>query len=230
MADRIHFINSVTHDLRSPLTSIMLCVDRLGEMGGEGHLPVLGLLEREARRLEVMLKGLLDQGRAESLEDSLHVRLCRPSEILQGLTETFQLKAQAKELTPELDLDPASNSVWVLADVTAMQQVLFNLIENALKFTPAPGSVGIRSRVLEATWLLEVWDQGRGIEAEQLGLIFRPFTQSQAGDRRTGWGLGLSICKSVVEAHSGEIQVESETGAGSRFQVSIPLVLPEKEG
>ena len=230
MADRIHFINAVTHDLRSPLTSIMICVSRLSELGGDGTKAVLGLLEREASRLEVMLKGLLDQGRAESLEDSLHVRLCRPSEILHGFTETFQLKAQARALTPELDLDPASLSVWVLADVTAMQQVLFNLIENALKFTPAPGSVGIRSRVLEAVWVLEVWDQGRGIEPDQLGLIFRPFTQSQAGDGRTGWGLGLSICKSVAEAHSGHIEVESKPGEGSLFRVTIPLVLPEKEG
>jgi signal transduction histidine kinase/ligand-binding sensor domain-containing protein len=226
MEGRIHFINTVTHDLRSPLTSIMLGVDRLKEMAGSGAAPVLGLLDRESRRLEVLLKGLLDQSRAASLEDSLDLRLCHPEEILLGLTETFQLKAQAQELQPRLDLDPGSGAVWVVADVTAMQQVLFNLIENALKFTAAPGAVGIRSRVLPREWLLEVWDEGRGIDPSKLDMIFLPFTQSQVSDGRTGWGLGLSICKAIAEAHSGRIEVSSEPGRGSQFRVIIPLVLP----
>jgi signal transduction histidine kinase/ligand-binding sensor domain-containing protein len=226
MEGRIHFINTVTHDLRSPLTSIMLGVDRLKEMEDPGADPVLGLLDRESRRLEVLLKGLLDQSRAASLEDSLDLRLCHPGEILLGLTETFQLKAQAQDLKPRLDLDPGSGAVWVLADVTAMQQVLFNLIENALKFTPAPGAVGIRSRVLGGNWMLEVWDEGRGIEPTKLDMIFLPFTQSQMSDGRTGWGLGLSICKAIAEAHSGRIEVESEPGRGSLFRVFLPLVLP----
>lgn len=230
MEGRIRFINTVTHDLRSPLTSIMLGVDRLRAMAGDGMDTVLSLLERESKRLESQLKGMLDQGRAESLQNALDVRLCRPSEILQGLTETFKLKAQSRDLVPKLNLDPKSSEVWVLADVTAMQQVLFNLIENALKFTEAPGAVGIRSRVLPASWVLEVWDQGRGIDPTKLDLIFLPFTQSQVSDGTKGWGLGLSICKTMVEGHSGTIEVESIQGQGALFRVSIPLILPNKEG
>jgi signal transduction histidine kinase/streptogramin lyase len=228
MESRIHLMNTVTHDLRSPLTSILLSVDRLRSNAGEASDPVLNVLEREAARLEGLLKGMLDTSRAESLTDALDARLCRPSEILQGLTETFQLKAQSRELQTELDLDPGSGEVWVLADVTAMQQVLFNLVENALKFTAAPGPVGIRSRVLADTWMLEVWDRGRGIDPAMLEAIFQPFTQAQAADGRTGWGLGLSICRSIVQAHEGSIQVESAPGAGSLFRVQIPLVLPTK--
>jgi signal transduction histidine kinase/ligand-binding sensor domain-containing protein len=224
MEGRIHFVNAVTHDLRSPLTSILLGVDRLRSIGEAGREGVLGLLERESRRMEGLLKGLLDQSRAEAQASAWDARLCHPSEILEGLTETFQIKAQARDLRPELDLDPASSGCWVLADATALQQVLFNLVENALKFTTAPGAVGIRSRVAADSWVLEVWDQGRGIEPDKLEMIFLPFAQTRSGDVSLGWGLGLSICKGIVEGHSGRIEVESEPGRGSRFRVTIPLV------
>ena len=229
MEGRIHFINSVTHDLRSPLTSIQLGVDRLRDMmgpreGGEGMDLVMGLLERESRRMETLLKGLLDQSRAQDQAAVREVRLCHPGEILQGLVETFQLKAQARDLRSELALDPVADECWVLADATAMQQVLFNLVENALKFTDEPGTVGIRSRVLPATWLLEVWDQGRGIDPAKLEMIFLPFSQARPSDGSLGWGLGLSICKGIVEAHEGTIEVESEPGTGSLFRVTLPLV------
>ena len=224
MEGRIHFINSVTHDLRSPLTSIQLGVDRLRDLGGEQMAPVMRILEREAKRMETLLKGLLDQSRADATEASLDVRLCHPDEILQGLTETFQLKAQARDLRPELDLDRGSDVPWVLVDVTAMQQVLFNLVENALKLTSAPGVVGIRSRVAEKHWVLEVWDQGRGIEPAKLEMIFLPFSQARPSDGSMGWGLGLSICKAITEAHEGTIEVESELEHGSLFRVTLPLV------
>ena len=229
MEGRIHFINTVTHDLRSPLTSIQLGVDRMKEMvesipDAAGMDSVMGLLDRESRRMETLLKGLLDQSRAQDQAALREVRLCHPAEILQGLVETFQLKAQARDLRSELVLDPAAGEQWVLADATAMQQVLFNLVENALKFTEAPGTVGIRSRVLPEAWLLEVWDQGRGIEADKLDMIFLPFSQARSSDGSTGWGLGLSICKGIVEAHEGSIQVESEPGRGSLFRVTLPLV------
>ena len=226
---RLRLMNTVSHDLRSPLTSILLAAGRLRE-GATPSGAVLDILERESLRLESLLKGLLDHSRAEAITDTLNARLCRPSEILQGLTETFKLKAEARDLETELELDPASSLVWVLADVTAMQQVLFNLIENALKFTASPGPVGIRTRVLPEAWFLEVWDRGRGIEPAKLEAIFLPFTQSQKGDERTGWGLGLSICQSIVEAHEGVIRVDSVLGQGSVFRVTLPLVLPPRAG
>jgi len=227
MEGRVHFINTVTHDLRSPLTSIQLGVDRLREMAeGDpaGMETIMGLLDRESRRMETLLRGLLDRSRAEAQEPSREARPCHPGEILEGLTETFQLKAAARDLRPELDLDPAAGGVSVRADVTAMQQVLFNLVENALKFTQAPGAVGIRSRVGEGAWVLEVWDEGRGIEPAQQELIFLPFTQSRPSDGKQGWGLGLSICKGIVEAHGGTLEVASEPGRGSLFRVCLPLL------
>lgn len=230
LESRVQLMRTVSHDLRSPLTSIMLSVDRLRD--GEEEQPsasMLNVLDREARRMEGIIRGLLDQAKSESFTDSLNQRLCRPSEVLEGLTDTLQLKAEAHELSTHLELDPRVEAIWILADTTALQQVLFNLIENALKFTDPSGTIGVRSLVGEDTWALEVWDTGRGIEPAMLGDIFQAFRQTREGDEQKGWGLGLSICKTLVEAHSGRIEVVSEVGKGSTFRVILPLVMPNRE-
>jgi len=224
---RVQLMRTVSHDLRSPLTSIMLSVERLRDAGeGKPRQAKLDVLDREAKRMEAIIRGLLDQAKAESITDGLHQRLCRPSEVMEGLTDTLRMKAEARELSTQLELDPGVDATWILADTTALQQVLFNLIENALKFTQPHGSIGIRSHLGEDTWTLEVWDTGRGIDPSQLEAIFQPFRQTQAGDESKGWGLGLNICKTMVEAHSGRIEVASEVGKGSTFRVILPLVMP----
>lgn len=224
---RIQLTNTVIHDLRSPLNSILISVERLQGEGGVDREAALALIDRESRRLEQILAKLLDQSRSEGLAESLHLRLCRPTEILQGLADTFRLRAEARDLGADLDLDPAAGQVWILADTTALQQVLFNLIENALKFTQPPGIVGIRSRVERETFCLEVWDTGRGIEAAKLETIFQPYQQALEADSTSGWGLGLSICSAMVKAHQGRIELESELGRGTTFRVVIPLVMPK---
>lgn len=230
LESRVQLMRTVSHDLRSPLTSIMLSVDRIRENdGAQISSYMLNVLDKEARRLEGIIRSLLDQAKAESFTDSLNQRLCRITEVLEGLTDTLRLKAESRELNTHLELDPKGDSVWILADTTALQQVLFNLIENALKFTEAPGTIGVRSLVGEDNWALEVWDTGRGIDPSLLEDIFQAFRQTQEGDSQTGWGLGLNICKSLVEAHSGRIEVISEVGKGSTFRVILPLVLPNKE-
>lgn len=228
LASRVQLMNTVLHDLRSPLTTIMISVDRMRaiEASGGNCVSTLNLVERECRRLEQILTKLLDQSRAENLEESLNLRLCRPSEMLQGLADTFRLRAEARDLSAQLDLDPAADRVWILADTTALQQVLFNLIENALKFTQPPGEVGLRSRVAEGAFHMEVWDTGRGIEPAKVEAIFQPFRQAAHEDSASGWGLGLSICSAMVKAHQGNLALESQVGRGSRFCVTIPLVLP----
>lgn len=224
---RIQLTNTVIHDLRSPLNSILISVERLQGEGVVDREAALALIDRESRRLEQILAKLLDQSRSEGLAESLHLRLCRPTEILQGLADTFRLRAEARDLGADLELDPAAAQVWILADTTALQQVLFNLIENALKFTQPPGIVGIRSRVEPEAFCLEVWDTGRGIEAGKLETIFQPYRQALEEDSTSGWGLGLSICAAMVKAHQGRIELESELGRGTTFRVVIPLVMPK---
>jgi len=223
---RIQLMNTVTHDLRSPLTGILLSVDRLEENGelSASSRSALKVVAHEARRVDGLLKHMLDRSRAESLTEGLNFRICRPGEILEGLAETLLLKAEARDLRSSLALEAMGDTTWVLADVEAMQQVLFNLIENALKFTPPGGALGIRSRLAPPGWVLEVWDTGRGIEPAQAAELFKPFSQAREADASQGWGLGLSICKTLVEAHEGTLTVESRLGEGSVFRVGLPLV------
>lgn len=230
LESRVHLMRAVSHDLRSPLTSIMLSVDRIRDNGSAPcSESTLLVLDREAKRLEAIIRSLLDKAKAESFSDNLNQRLCRIGEVLEGLTDTLGLKAEANGLTPHLELDPKGDEVWILADTTALQQVLYNLIENALKFTEAPGTVGIRSRVSQDSWTLEVWDTGRGIDPSKLEDIFQAFRQTEEGDAQKGWGLGLNICRTLVEAHGGRIEVESALGKGSIFRVVLPLVGPSPE-
>ena len=228
---RVQLMNTITHDLRSPLTSILISVERLEEnqdLGGSGK-SALKVVAREAQRVERLLKHLLDSSRAESLTDGLNFRVCHPGEIMEGLAETLRMKAESRDLTARLALDPMGDHTWILADAESMQQVLFNLIENALKFTSAPGEIGIRSRLEPPCWVLEVWDTGRGIDPAQAADLFKPFSQAREADATLGWGLGLSICRTLVEAHQGTIEVVSAIGKGSTFKVSLPLVTANPE-
>jgi signal transduction histidine kinase/ligand-binding sensor domain-containing protein len=229
LEDRMQLVDAVAHDLRSPLTSIMLLVDRLrdeaaGRLGVQG---VLQSLDQEAARLESIVRSLLNQSRATSIFETINQTPCHPSTFFEGVTDVLALKAAHKGLKCEMDLDPASRQVKVLADTTAMQQVLFNLVENALKFTPAPGTVGIRTRVAGGAWSLDVWDTGRGVDPEAALTIFEPYLQAKGADAASGWGLGLSICKAIVGAHRGSLELVPEPGRkGACFRVTLPLATP----
>lgn len=226
---RAQLMRAVSHDLRSPLTSILLTADRLTDTlpgATPGVQNTLAVMVREAHRLEAIVRNLLDQGRQGSLEERLNLRLCHPSEVLLGLTDTLRLKAEPRDLQTQLDLDPADARAWILADTTALQQILFNLLENALKFTPPGGTVGVVSQVAENDWQLEVWDTGRGIPRDLQEQIFEPYQQTEDADASQGWGLGLSICRTLATAHQGTLTVESEPGRGARFRLRLPLVKP----
>jgi signal transduction histidine kinase len=182
------------------------------------------VLAHEAQRLEAIIKAVLDRNREDALADRLSLQGGKPREILEGLEGTLALKAESLGLQIELNLEPLSLEVGILMDPAAMQQVLFNLVENALKFTPRGGKVGVRSSLVGADWMLEIWDTGRGIPQDQCERLFHPFQQGQVVDAKQGWGLGLYICRSIVEAHGGRIEVVSHLGEGSTFKVLLPLI------
>jgi signal transduction histidine kinase len=230
LESRMQMINTVSHDLRSPLTTIRLSVDRLQNFaeGMDSKIAkILGVMAHEAQRLDTIIKAVLDRNRGDSLADQLSLKLGSPSMILENLEATLTLKAESRRIRSSLILEPASLNVRILLDPPAMQQVLFNLLENALKFTRSPGKVGVRSMIRDQQWVLEVWDTGRGIPKHQCARLFHPFEQVKEGDAQKGWGLGLYICRSIVEAHGGRIEVESIVAEGSTFRVFLPIVQPE---
>ncbi|HET8715089.1 MAG TPA: two-component regulator propeller domain-containing protein [Holophagaceae bacterium] len=225
---RLRLMDMVTHDLRSPLTSLTLSVDRLREgPDDEAEREMLhGILHRETQRMEGMVRQLLDRSRAESLFQGAELQPCVPADLLQDITPVLRLKAQDKGLDLQIEAAPDTATAQVMADPGAMQQVLLNLFENALKFTPPGGRIGIRSTVERgpAVWRLEVWDTGRGLSPEETERILQPFVQAKAEDASRGWGLGLSICLSLLELQKGELRVRSEPGQGASFIITLPLI------
>jgi signal transduction histidine kinase/ligand-binding sensor domain-containing protein len=227
LESRIRLVDMVTHDLRSPLTSITLAVDRLREEDDpETKAHMLGLLDQESRRIDDLIRGLLDRSRSEAALQSLNPAPVTPAEVLEGFQEVLRLKAEARGLHFHLDLPGEQFRTRVLADATALRQAILNLFENAVKFTPADGHVGLRSRVDDATmeWVLAVWDSGRGIPKDRQAEILQPFAQAHADDAEHGWGLGLSIVQALVEAHGGVLNLESEEGKGATFFIVLPIL------
>lgn len=224
---RLKFLDMVTHDLRSPLTTILLTLDRLRELAPDGTL-MLDVMEREAHRIEVLVRNLLNRSRSETLIQGLQLVTTTPAEVTEGFEDVLRLKAEAHGLGFHLDVSPETERVHVQADTATLHQVMLNLFENALKFTPAGGQVGLRSTVDSGTqtWSLEVWDTGRGLDEGKIQELLKPFSQAHVADAVQGWGLGLSICQSIVDAHRGELKIESELGKGARFRVVLPLITP----
>jgi signal transduction histidine kinase/ligand-binding sensor domain-containing protein len=221
---KVTFTRMVIHDLRTPITTINLLADQMEtEAGDHGTVPPsqLELITKEAARLEELLKRLLDQSRAEAVDQTLYMVPARPESLIEGLEEGLRLKAERAGLAFSWELEPVEGEV--LADALAVQQVVLNLFSNALKVTPQGGSVGVRSRREGGVWLLEIQDTGRGLAPDQVARIFQPFTQVEIGDVGQGWGLGLSIVKSLLDAHGARIHVASAPGKGTTFQLRFPL-------
>ncbi len=227
LESRVRLLDTLAHDLRSPLTSIMLAVDLVRDgLPGETDLEgPLGVLDHESHRIEGLLRGLLNQRRSEAMLESLQLEYTTLRELLGGLEGVLRIKAEARDL--QLVFEPHEPSAFqsLRVDPGALQQALFNLFENSLKFTPQGGRVGVRSQVdaEHREWRLTVWDTGRGIPPESVEAILQPFQQASNLDSAQGWGLGLSIVRSLLEAQGGRLEVESQVGKGSAFTLVLPL-------
>ena len=225
LESKVAFTRMVVHDLRSPITSINLLTDVMAvEASDRGEIPPrhLEIMAKEAARLEGLLRRLLDQSRSEAVEQTLHMVPSKPYKLLEGMEELLGLKAVGAGLRFQWEEENVDRRV--LADSLAIQQILLNLFGNALKVTPSGGSVGVRSSIKAGSWVLEVWDTGRGFDPGQMDRLFRPFTQVEIGDIGTGWGLGLSIVKSLVDAHGAHISIESKPGKGATFRIAFTLL------
>jgi signal transduction histidine kinase len=225
---KTNLIAAVSHELRTPLTSI------------NGSLALLsaGVLERQPERAERMLRiassnadrlgrlvnDILDVDRLSAGQVAFDVRPCSPADLVARAVAAMREQADRQHMTLllESEVDPA---LELRADPERLQQVLCNLIDNALKFSPVSGSIRVRVEAGARDVRFSVSDQGLGIPSDKLELIFGRFQQLDTSDaRRTGGtGLGLAICKGIVNAHGGVIQAASAgAGAGSTFSFAIP--------
>jgi two-component system sensor histidine kinase KdpD len=216
-------LSSVSHDLRTPLGGITgaastLLADR-GELAGEARTELLQTIHEEGDRLQRLVTNLLDVTRLESGVVDL-AKVWVPLEEVVG-SALDRLGPQLGNRKVKLEL-PA-NLPLVQADPVLLGQVIINLVENACKFSPAGLPIEIKGWATERSVTLSVTDHGPGIPPGQEEHIFEKLVRFPQGEARPGAGLGLAICKGVVQAHGGRIQATNRSSGGAQFMLSLPL-------
>ena len=220
---RRDFISNVSHELRTPLASLKALTETL--QGGALSDPDAGprFLERihtEVDALSQMTQELLDLSRIESGQVQLNYESISPRKLIHTAAE--RMKAQIERARLKLDVYCEDGLPNIMADRNRLEQVLVNLIHNAVKFNRPGGSVTLNVESIPGGVRCAVRDTGLGIPAESLARIFERFYRVDSSRTGSGTGLGLSISKHIVEAHGGRIWAESDEGRGSSFFFEIP--------
>ena len=218
------FVGSITHDIRTPLTIIRgdTEVALMQERTARSYREVLESNLEEVERIGKLVEDLLTLSRGHRGDLSLRVKAVHLDMLLREVRRQYQEAASAKGVTLSLYLE---GEVEIEGDRDRLRQVLTNLVENALHYTPAGGKVDLSLFQDKNVARIIVRDTGVGIEKKDLPHIFEPFYRgAQPGDHQ-GYGLGLAICQHIVQAHGGKIWVESQVGpdSGATFFISLPL-------
>ncbi len=222
---RRDFISNLSHELRTPLASLKALTETLSEGALEDPPAArrfLARMETEVDALTQMTNELLELTRIESGQVPLDLKPLAPSRLLDSASERMRLQAERAGLG--LVIETAENLPRVMADFPRLEQVLVNLIHNAVKFTSPGGQITLRAEQDAKFVRFSVRDTGAGIPAEILPRIFERFYKADRARSSGGTGLGLSIARHMVEAHGGKIWAESEENRGSTFSFTIPIV------
>ena len=219
---RREIVDDLTHELRTPLTIIRGRLEEIADGIIVANSQIYSRLIRETKRLQRLLNDLQELSQAESGNLSLNLKPTNLRQILEPLTERFS--EQLLDSDRILDLDCPNNLPYVMVDSDRLEQVLVNLLSNAIRHTPE-GSITIKAWGAGDRVWISVKDTGSGIAEAELSHVFRRFWRSQQSRFQTysGTGIGLAICKRLVELHQGEIFVVSELNVGSTFKFSLPV-------
>jgi signal transduction histidine kinase len=227
---RSDFISMLSHEIRTPLTSIRESVNLIAEevMGGinDRQRRFLEIASLELERISNLLSHLMQVARIEVGALKIRPRLMNPADLVNGSLYRLLPAAEAKGIKIQAEVEPALPNI--MGDLEHLQQVLLNLLGNAIKFSPAGQAVVIRVRGVDsesgACLAFSVSDSGPGIPGEEQPLIFHKYYRASGlRDQVDGVGLGLSISKYIVEAHGGTIWVKSQLGQGSTFGFTLPI-------
>ncbi|MFL5634940.1 MAG: PAS domain S-box protein [Gemmatimonadaceae bacterium] len=217
----------VAHDLRNPLNTVSMAVSLMLESTPPERVQErrqVEIVRRAADRMNRMIQDLLDVKRMESGRLTIELKPEEPGSLVNDTVDMLRPLAAGTGIMLDTALD--DDLPCVVADAARIQQVLSNLVGNAVKFTPLNGRITVSAERIDGEVRFGVIDTGPGIPAEQVPHIFGRFWQARASDRR-GIGLGLAIAKGIVEAHNGRIWVESHVGLGSTFYFTLPSASPE---
>jgi signal transduction histidine kinase len=221
VTERDRVLEIVAHDLRNPLSNILLSAGldaRRGEPERRNRR-ALDAIARAATRMNDLIDDLLDVTRIEAGQLKMELESLRAADLVFEAAEMQTALASSAGIEVRLDLAPNVHALWGHRD--RLLQVFENLVGNAIKFTPSGGHITIGAALKDENVLFRVADTGRGIPSESLPHVFDRFWQTKTAGR-LGAGLGLAIAKGIVEAHGGRIWVESTPGVGSTFFFTIP--------
>jgi PAS domain S-box-containing protein len=224
---RDEFLATLSHELRTPLTAIMGWAHllRTGNLDEKSRAWALETIERNAHLEAQLTADILDVARIITGKLRVQMQTLDAAKVVESAVETVRQQAEEKHVT--LQLAAESGTAAVAADPDRLQQVVGNLLTNAIKFTPEGGEVRVRVVAGAQSVAIEIQDTGEGIDGETLPHVFERFRQGGAGARRKGGlGLGLAIVSHIVDLHSGSVRADSPgPGRGSTFTVELPSLL-----
>jgi two-component system phosphate regulon sensor histidine kinase PhoR len=221
---RQEFLSNVSHELRTPLTAIIAFVETLEEGAiddADNNRRFLKVIRRNAERMHNLIDDILELSSIEAGTVTVEPRPVRLFAIIEDVTTALAARAEARQITLHNEIE---SGVMVYADARRLEQMLTNLVDNAIKFNRADGHVHIRHEATEERDRISVADTGEGISGEHIERIFERFYRIDRARSREmgGTGLGLAIVKHLARAHGGEATVQSTPGEGSVFTIELP--------
>jgi signal transduction histidine kinase len=226
------FVASVSHDLKTPLTTVLGAAKTLKKhdatLTREQRLQFVEMIERQGTKLLKLVEEVLETSRIES--GTLKLRRERVDLRALGHQIISDLAASPLGTGRAIEWNGQPERPFAWGDPTALQQVMTNLVENALKYSESPARVALVVRELESEVVVQVTDQGQGIPGDRLDAIFDRFKQAGSTGDAAGFGLGLYIVKNLVDAQGGTVTVESTLGEGTVFTVRFPKRTAERAG
>jgi signal transduction histidine kinase len=227
---RTRFLGSVSHELRTPLTVIKGFVHTIADekavKKNQEVKHALEVIDRETDRLTRLVNDLLELSRLRSKRLSIEMDMIAPDEVVEETVR--QLLPNAERMTISLSQVINSEKINLRADKDRLKQVVINIVDNAIKYTPTGGSVAINTSKDDKFWILEVKDTGTGIPKSEIPFLFEKFFRTKDKNKKkyiSGTGLGMAIVKEIVDAHQGRINVESAEGEGTKISVYLPFAV-----
>ena len=226
------FLANMSHEFRTPLNAILgfseiLYNQHLGPTGQEKYREYAGDIKTSGEHLLDLVNSLLDVATIEAGKNSLAKERLSTKNIITECVRIVLEKARSNNINLITEIPDDLPALY--ADRTASKQIIFNLLNNAIKFTPQHGRITVSARATQGDTTLTIADTGLGIPADKLPTILQPFVKADSNPylAERGWGLGLSITKSLVELHDGTLNIESEVGKGTTISVTLPNENPE---
>lgn len=221
---RRDFVANVSHELRTPLTAIKGYAEALMDDpdDADAHERFVEIIHRHATRMERLVQDLLRLARLDAGQETVDLAPCDIEALVRGIVSDFEPLAADKQQT--IGVHVAPDAAMLSSDAAKLHDIIRNLVENAVNYTPAGGAIDVSATVAGGRFQLSVADTGHGIAPDDLGRVFERFYRvDKSRARPGGTGLGLSIVKHLVQVLEGEVVVENQTAGGALFTVSLPL-------